>query len=746
MARATSVSQAELDLLAAGRHHDPHQVLGRHSEGGANSFRAWQPAAEKAWLLLGEDTRAKPMRALGGGLFEVEVSDAVAGGHRFRFANASGKWTVDDPYAFLPTLGELDLHLFAEGRHLELWQRLGARVLEQEVPDPDGGVRQVRGTAFSVWAPNAEGVSLASDFGSWDELVHPMRSLGSSGVWELFVPGIAAGTRYKFSVLGADGKRTLKADPMARATELPPSTASVVEAAKHHWRDDAWLERRRTWDGHTQPLSIYEVHLGSWRRNPDGGLLSYRELGDQLADYCVGMGFTHVELMPVMEHPFAGSWGYQVTGYFAPTSRHGSPDDLRWMIDHLHQRGIGVIVDWVPAHFPRDEWALARFDGTALYEHEDPRLGEHPDWGTLIFNYARKEVRNFLVASAHYWAEEFHVDGLRVDAVASMLYLDYSRKAGQWVPNEFGGRENLAAVDFLRETNTTLAERHPGVMVVAEESTAWGGVTRPTTAGGLGFSHKWNMGWMHDTLDYVSKDPVFRRHHHAEMTFGLLYAWSEHYILPLSHDEVVHGKGSLYGKMPGDPWRRHANLRALLAWMWAHPGKELLFMGGELAQEREWSHERSLDWDLLKRRAHRGTQQLIRDLNRTYRETPALWQLDSNPDGFEWIDAGNADQNVLSFIRRDADGNPGLVCVAHFSPEVRSDFRVGLPQAGAWREAVNTDAEVYGGGNVGNWGRVVAENVGWNGQPSSAVLTLPPLAVVWLVPESSRAARRAAGR
>jgi 1,4-alpha-glucan branching enzyme len=727
--------QAELDLLAAGRHHHPHAVLGAHPDGDRTRIRAWQPAAQKAWVLPAGDGAVLPMQALEpAGVFEAEIAGGAVPGHRFRFANADGEWTVDDPYAFLPTLGELDLHLVTEGRHLELWRRLGARVIEQVTGD-----RTVSGTAFAVWAPNAQAVSVASDLGYWDERVHPMRSLGSSGVWELFIPGAGAGTRYKFSVLGADGRRMLHADPMARATEVPPSTASVVEAADHAWGDQEWIDRRRRWDGHTQPLSIYEVHPGSWRRDTDGEPLGYRDLGVQLADYAERMGFTHVELMPVMEHPFAGSWGYQVTGYFAPTSRFGAPDDLRWMIDHLHQRGIGVLVDWVPAHFPKDEWALARFDGTALYEHEDPRLGEHPDWGTLIFNYTRNEVRNFLVASAHYWAEEFHVDGLRVDAVASMLYLDYSRKAGEWVPNEFGGRENLAAVDFLRETNATLAERHPGVMVIAEESTSWGGVTRPASAGGLGFSHKWNMGWMHDTLEYMSNDPVFRRYHHGEMTFGLLYAWSEHFILPLSHDEVVHGKGSLLGKMPGDPWRRHANLRGLLAWMWAHPGKQLLFMGGEIAQIREWSHERGLDWDLLDQPLHAGNQRLVADLNHAYTATPALWELDSNPDTFEWIDAGNADQNVLSFIRRGRDRRPGLVCIAHFSPEVRGDFRVGLPHAGRWREALNTDAEVYGGGNVGNWGSVSAEEVGWNGQPASAVLTLPPLGVIWLMPDSAAA-------
>jgi 1,4-alpha-glucan branching enzyme len=638
---------------------------------------------------------------------------------------------VDDPYRCLPTLGELDLHLIGEGRHQKLWLKLGSRrVIHQGV----------EGVAFAVWAPNARGVTVVSDFAFWNEVVHPMRSLGSSGVWELFIPGLAPGARYKYRVAGADGTARLKADPMARAAEIPPDTASVVEDSTHRWADDQWISRRARIDIHGGPMSVYEVHLGSWRRQEGGEPLSYRELGQQLGEYCNQVGFTHVELMPVMEHPFGGSWGYQVTGYYAPTARYGTSDDFRAMVDALHEQGIGVILDWVPAHFPRDDWALARFDGTALYEHEDPRRGSHPDWGTLIFNYARAEVRNFLVANALYWLEEFHVDGLRVDAVASMLYLDYSRKAGEWAPNQFGGRENIDAIDFLREVNATVAEQHPGVTMVAEESTAWGGVTRPASAGGLGFSHKWNMGWMHDTLDYLSHDPIYRRYHHSELTFGLLYAWSEHFILPLSHDEVVHGKGSLIGKMPGDPWRRRANLRAMLAWMWAHPGKQLVFMGGEFGQEREWSNERELDWYLLDDPAYAGIQRVVTDLNRTYKQTPALWQMDSNPDGFAWVDSGNADQNVLSFIRRDATGAPGLVCVANFSAEPRSNFRVGVPHAGAWLEVLNTDAEVYGGSNAGNLGRVVADaEVGWNGQPASVVLTLPPLAVLWLVPEAPAA-------
>jgi 1,4-alpha-glucan branching enzyme len=724
------VAQADIEALLAGRHHDPHAILGYHPGPQGTTVRALQPSAEKAWVEAGKESIE--MERLTGGLFEAGLGGPGPHSYRLRFQNAGGSWTVDDPYRFLPTLGELDLHLIGEGRHEKLWLKLGSRRLRHE---------DVEGVAFAVWAPNARGVTVVSDFATWDETVHPMRSLGSTGVWELFIPGLAPGARYKYRVAGADGTTRLKADPMARAAEIPPDTASVVEDRTHEWADEAWLSKRATADLHGGPMSIYEVHLGSWRLKDDGAPLSYRELGRQLGEYCNQLGFTHVELMPVMEHPFGGSWGYQVTGYYAPTARYGTSDDFRAMIDDLHQQGIGVILDWVPAHFPRDDWALARFDGTALYEHEDPRRGSHPDWGTLIFNYARAEVRNFLVANALYWMEEFHVDGLRVDAVASMLYLDYSRKAGEWAPNQFGGRENIDAIDFLREVNATVPAQHPGVMMVAEESTAWGGVTRPASAGGLGFSHKWNMGWMHDTLDYLTHDPIYRRYHHGELTFGLLYAWSEHFILPLSHDEVVHGKGSLIGKMPGDPWRRRANLRAMLAWMWAHPGKQLVFMGGEFGQEREWSNERELDWYLLDDPGYAGIQRVVTDLNRAYKQLPALWQTDSNPDGFAWIDSGNADQNVFSFIRRDAEGTPGLVCVANFSAETRSDFRVGVPHGGAWLEALNSDAEIYGGSNAGNLGRVVADGeVGWNGQPSSVVLTLPPLAVLWLVPEAGRAA------
>jgi len=544
----------------------------------------------------------------------------------------------------------------------------------------------IAGVSFAVWAPSARGVSIVGDFNGWHARAHPMRSLGSSGIWELFVPGVGAGDRYKFELVTRAGALTLKADPLAFATEAPPATASVVYTSHYVWGDDDWMARRQERNTLGAPISIYEVHLGSWRHG-----LSYRELAEQLPDYVADLGFTHVELMPVAEHPYAPSWGYQVSNYYAPTARYGSPDDLRHLIDRLHQRGIGVLVDWVPAHFPKDAFALARFDGTALYEHEDPRRGEHPDWGSLVFNFGRNEVRNFLIANALFWLEEYHIDGLRVDAVASMLYLDYSRKEGEWAPNEFGGNEDLDAVRFLKDTNTVVYRENPGAMTVAEESTAWPSVSRPVYLGGLGFGFKWNMGWMHDTLQYISKDPIYRRFHHHQLTFSLIYAFSENFILPISHDEVVHGKGSLLGKMPGDTWRRFANLRAYLAYMWAHPGKQLLFMGCELGQEAEWSHERSIDWESLADPNHQGVQSLVRDMNRVYRERPALWERDSSPEGFAWIDPNDVDGNVLSFIRYSASGAP-LVCLCNFSPVPRNDYRVGLPRVGRWTEVLNTDA------------------------------------------------------
>ncbi|MFD4138617.1 1,4-alpha-glucan branching protein GlgB [Streptomyces sp. NPDC058572] len=629
--------------------------------------------------------------------------------------------TVTD--TMTPALGELDLHLIAEGRHEQLWRVMGAHP-------------RSTGTSFAVWAPGAHAVRVIGDFNDWDARAHSMRRRGSSGVWELFVPEAGEGDLYKYEIRGVDGRLRQKADPFAFSAECPPGTASRICASRHRWTDAEWMAGRDSLPHHQAPMSIYEVHLGSWRQG-----LSYRQLADVLPAYVKGLGFTHVELLPVTEHPFGGSWGYQVTSYYAPTARLGTPDDFRHLVDAFHRAGIGVIVDWVPAHFPKDDWALARFDGFPLYEHPDPLQGIHPDWGTLVFDYGRPEVRNFLVANAVYWCEEFHVDGLRVDAVASMLYLDYSRDDGQWRPNAHGGRENLDAIAFLQELNATVYRRCPGVFTIAEESTAWDGVTRPTDSGGLGFGMKWNMGWMHDSLGYMRQDPVHRPHHHSKMTFPMVYAHSENYILPISHDEVVHGKGSLLGKMCGDRWRQLADLRAYLAFMWAHPGKQLLFMGQEFAQHGEWWHDGSLHWELLDEASpggagHRGVRDLVRDLNRLYRETAALWQRDSAPEGFGWIDADAAGENLLSFVRYDACGDP-FVCVYNFSPVAGRTVRLAFPRPGGWREVLNTDALCYGGSGVGNLGGVRAESRPWQGFPASASVVLPPLGALWLRPEES---------
>ncbi|HEY1634644.1 MAG TPA: 1,4-alpha-glucan branching protein GlgB [Acidimicrobiales bacterium] len=714
---------SELDRLLNGEHADPHRLLGPHG----STILALRPDASAVRLVLHDGRTVDMTRLRPGGLFLADLRDMD--GYVIE-ADFEGGATVryDDPYRFWPTLGEMDLHLLGEGHHHRLWEVLGARRREHQ---------GVWGTAFAVWAPAARSVRLVGDFNGWDGRVHPMRSLGSSGVWELFVPGVEAGSRYKYEILTADRQLRLKADPMARQAEVPPATDSVVpDPQPYAWSDSKWMETRGALGWLDRPLLIYEMHAGSWRRGPDEEPLSYLDLAAELPRYVRDMGFTHVELMPLAEHPFGGSWGYQVSSYYAPTGRYGSPDGLKALVDALHGADIGVVVDWVPAHFPRDDWALARFDGSAVYEHDDPRRGSHPDWGTLVFNLGRNEVRNFLVANALYWLEEFHVDGLRVDAVASMLYLDYSRREGEWVPNVFGGREDLEAVSFLKEMNEVVHRTHPGVTTIAEESTAWPGVSRPTYVGGLGFGLKWNMGWMHDTLDYFAKEPVHRRYHHDQLTFGLVYAFSENFVLPLSHDEVVHGKGSLLRKMPGDRWQQLANLRALLAWMWAHPGKQLLFMGGELAQEREWSHDTSLDWQALDDAGHRGVQDLVRAINRTYVELPALWKQDFSSEGFRWIDASDVDSNVLSFVRLPggdpANASAAVVCVANLSPIPRHGYRVGLPLGGEWREAVNTDATQFGGSGVGNGGSVLASDTSWHGLDHSAELNLPPLGVLWL--------------
>ena len=736
-------SLGEIERIVAGQHHDPHTVLGAHLGPDGVTIRALRPMAKSVTAVL-DDGRRLPMEHVHQGVFAVTVPDEKVPGYRIAtsYPAPSGasapeaEEVHDDPYRYLPTLTEFDLYLIGEGRHEELWRVLGSHVRE---------VGQATGTSFAVWAPNAHGVRVTGDFNYWNGRAFPMRSLGSSGVWELFIPGVSDGARYKFAICGPDGVWREKADPMASAAEKPPATASVVFTSRYTWNDAGWVTARPGHQPVREPMSIYEVHLGSWRPG-----LSYRELAVQLSEYVADMGFTHVEFLPVAEHPFGGSWGYQVTSYYAPTSRFGSPDDFRHLVDALHQAGIGVILDWVPGHFPRDEWALARFDGTPLYEHADPRRGEQPDWGTLIFNFGRTEVRNFLVANAVYWLEEFHIDGLRVDAVASMLYLDYSRKEGEWVPNQYGGRENLDAISFLQEVNATCYKRVPGITMIAEESTAWPGVSRPVHLGGLGFGFKWNMGWMHDTLAYLSQDPIYRQFHHNEITFSLIYAFSENFILPLSHDEVVHGKGSLLGKMPGDEWRRFAGLRSLLAYMWAHPGKQLLFMGSEFGQGNEWSADKGLDWWVLNFDVHQGVQRLSRDLNAIYRQTPALWQLDASPEGFSWIDSNDAPGNTLSFLRMpdpraaadasadaSADGEePGVIaCIANFSALPHLKYKLGLPRAGRWREVLNTDAASYGGSGVGNLGGIEAVPEPWHGRPASATITLPPLGVLWLTPE-----------
>jgi 1,4-alpha-glucan branching enzyme len=713
------VPASDLHALAEGRYADPHSVLGAHPHDGGVTVRTLKPLARTVTVVYGDERHELSHEAEGVWVGVLPLEEAPD--YRLEVTYDDGvPHVVDDAYRYLPTLGDMDLHLINEGRHEQLWEVLGSHVRRYDAP-----FGQITGTSFAVWAPHAQAVRVKGDFNSWDGREHPLRQMGSSGVWELFVPDVGAGTKYKYVVLGADGQWREKADPMATRTEEPPAQSSVVHESTYQWGDAEWIAERAE-HGLQRPMSVYEVHLGSWRRDR-----SYRDLADDLVGYVTWMGFTHVELLPVMEHPFGGSWGYQVTSYFAPTARFGDPDDLRYLIDRLHQAGIGVLLDWVPAHFPKDEFALANFDGTPLYEDPNPLRGEHPEWGTLIFNFGRKEVRNFLVASALYWLEEFHADGLRVDAVASMLYLDYGRSDGQWSPNVYGGRENLEAVAFLQEMNATCAKRVPGVVTIAEESTSWPGVTRETHLGGLGFDLKWNMGWMHDTLEYLHHEPVHRSYHHGQMTFSMHYAYSERFVLPLSHDEVVHGKGSLLRKMPGDRWQQLANLRAYFAFMWAHPGRQLIFMGCEFAQDAEWAESRELDWWLLDSPWHAGLQHLVRDLNALYRETPALWQLDDDPYGFGWIDANDASGNVLSFFR--SDGRDSLVaCVVNFSAVPHHDYRIGLPAAGPWTEVLNTDAEAYAGSGVGNYGSVHAHEHPSHGLPASASIAVPPLGAVWL--------------
>ncbi len=718
----------DVEGLVHGTHPDPFAVLGPHALAGGLAIRALHPRAQRAEVVTPEGRVLAAMtRVHHGGLFEAILPDTALEGfdYRLRFTASDGTVaTVDDAFRYGPVLTDFDLHLLAEGTHVRAFDRLGARPITHGIRD---------GVHFSVWAPHARGVSVVGDFNAWDGRVHPMRKR-TSGYWEIFLPDLGAGDRYKFEVLGADGRRVLKADPFGRRFETPPLTASIVCAPEsYEWQDEAWLAERpaeRRWvDG---PMSIYEVHLGSWKRAAGGRLMTYREMAAELVPYVREMGFTHIELLPVMEHPFTGSWGYQVIGFFAPTSRFGTPDDFRAFVDACHQAGLGVILDWVPGHFPKDAHGLARFDGTAAYEHADPRQGEHQDWGTLIFNYGRHEVRSFLLSNALYWIEAFHLDGLRVDAVASMLYLDYSRQAGQWVPNKYGGRENLDAIQFLTQLNQLVEAECPGVAVFAEESTSWPGVTRPVHLGGLGFTYKWNMGWMHDMLDYMKENPIHRKWHHNRITFSLMYAYSERFVLPFSHDEVVHGKRSLLGKMAGDWWQQHASLRALLGYMFVHPGKKLLFMGAEIGQWREWNHDWELDWDVLGDPSHAGLQRWVRDLNHCYAAESALWADDDRPSGFQWIDCNDHEHSVVSVLRRSAEPADAVVAIVNFTPVVRHDYRIGVPERGRYREVLNSDASPYGGSNVGNEGMVATLDEPRHGFAYSLSLTVPPMGFLLL--------------
>jgi len=727
----------DLEGLLHSAHPDPFAVLGRHgtANGGSDTplVRAFLPLASKAWVVDlsqgGSGRRLEMKRIHPDGVFELVLPGLpLSFPYRLALETAQGHaWEFEDPYRFKPVLTSFDLHLLGEGTHLRNYEKLGAHVITHE---------GVRGVHFAVWAPNALRVSVVGNFNHWDGRCHPMRSCGETGIWELFVPDLVPGEVYKFEIKSRyQGYMQSKSDPCGLYAELRPSTASIVWDTKgFEWEDADWISRRPACQSFEAPISVYEVHLGSWRRkgaNSDEWL-SYRELADQLVEYLNQTGFTHVELMPISEHPFDGSWGYQTTGYFAPTSRFGSPDDFKHFINTLHKHGYGVILDWVPAHFPRDAHGLGFFDGTHLYEHEDPRLGEHRDWGTKIFNYGRVEVRNFLLGNALFWLDEFHIDGLRVDAVASMIYLDYSREEGQWVPNRYGGNENLEAIDFLKRFNESLHELHPGILTIAEESTAFSGVSRPTYLGGLGFSLKWNMGWMNDTLRYFSKDPVHRKYEHGSLTFSLIYAFTENFMLPLSHDEVVHGKGSMLAKMPGDLWQKFANLRLLYAYMWAHPGKKLLFMGGEIAQWKEWSHDETLEWPLLRWESHRGVQRLISDLNRVYKQEPALHQVDFDWSGFEWLELHDWENSVLAFLRRGKTPGDEIVVVCNFTPVVRQGYRIGVGRPGFYKELVNTDSEIYDGSNMGNAGGVWSKPGPHGNHAHHLELTLPPLGVIYL--------------
>ncbi len=717
--------EPEFQRLADARHHDPFAVLGRHRLGkGEVVVRAFLPHVSSVTIAEGNHA----MERIEGSDFFIWQGRADEVPERYRLI-----WRDDehreqlrhDPYCFPPQLADFDLHLFGEGKHWHAYRLLGSRLHE---------VDGVAGVLFAVWAPNAERVSVVGNFNRWDGRCNPMRVRGGSGVWELFVPELTAGEVYKYEIRHRDsGVISLKSDPYGEFFEQRPKTASIVSRSTYQWGDGEWLDVRRQSDWGHSPMSIYEVHLGSWLHGPEGELLNYRDLAHRLVEYVKEMGFNYIELLPITEHPYDPSWGYQCTGYYAPTSRHGSPDDFRYFVDYCHRNGIGVFLDWVPAHFPKDAHGLARFDGEPLYEHADPRKGEHKDWSTLIYDYGRNEVKNFLLSSAMYWVEEMHIDGLRVDAVASMLYLDYSREAGEWIPNQYGGRENLEAIEFLRQLNVAIHAQHPGVLMMAEESTSWPQVSRPVHVGGLGFDMKWNMGWMNDTLSYIEQDPIHRKYHHGMLTFSMLYAFSENFILPFSHDEVVHGKGSMLRKMPGDEWQQHANLRLLYTYMFTHPGKKLLFMGTEFGQGNEWNSTQALDWFCLDYPLHQGMRRAVADLNHLYRTTAALHRHEFEGHGFEWIDCHDADQSVLSYMRKA--GDEVALVVVNFTPLPRQGYRIGVPRGGEYREVFNSDAELYGGSNTGNGGvRLIAEEQPWMNQPCSIVLTLPPLAGIVLTP------------
>lgn len=722
----------ELQRIQKGTHHDPFQILGVHGSEGHRILRFFQPHAETVELIsAGDDQNIVIPRIPNSDIFELSLVEEIALDDHFSVRwqqKGTDDWhTTISPYTFMPQLGELDVHLFAEGKHHHAYRFMGAHL-----KTVDG----IEGSLFCVWSPNVQRISIIGDFNGWDGRCHPMRSLGESGLWELFIPELQAGASYKYEILSQHNEILAKTDPYARSMALRPDTTShIMSDNNFEWQDEHWLEQRAEFDWQHKPVSVYELHAGSWQRNAPSeneGFLNWRELAKRLIPYILELGYTHIELMPIAEHPLDQSWGYQVTGFFAPTARFGTPDDFRYFIDQCHQQGIGVFIDWVPAHFPKDEFALARFNGEALYEHADPKQGEHQDWGTLIFNYGRNEVRNFLITNAVYWLEEFHIDGLRVDAVASMLYLNYSREEGEWIPNEFGGSENLDAIRFLRELNTTVHGLHSGILTMAEESTAWPMVSRPVELGGLGFSMKWNMGWMNDNLSYIETDPIYRQYHHDQLTFSQIYSYSENFVLPLSHDEVVHGKRSLIEKMPGDNWQKFANLRLFYAWQYAHPGKKLLFMGCEIAQWKEWNECDSLDWALLDFDTHRGVKQLITDLNHLYRHEAALHELDFSDQGFQWIDCNDSSQSILSLIRWSKDRSEHVICVLNFTPVVQENYRIGVPVNMNYSEILNTDSDYYSGSNQGNQSNIPVEPVTWSGFENSVSINLPPLGALFL--------------